>query len=179
MHKHLLLALCATLAIAPACRADGAYLGAGVGKSAQVTLNTPGASTTSDNGSPSFRLYGGAALSGNWALEGGYLHSSTDVGPAVAVRADTGYLAAKYTWALGESASLHGKAGVAYNRYRFSGTPGLDSADSVTPMLALGAEYKVAPQVSLTLEAANYGKTTDRGVRMMRRQVEAGIKFSF
>ena len=179
MHQHLLFALCATLAIVPTCRADGAYVGAGGGRSSKITVNAPGAGPVSDRGSPSWHVYGGAALSGNWSLEGGLLHAPYDMGPAPALYANTVYSAGKYMWPLGDTMSLYGKAGVAYNHYPYTGAQGRDHASSVTPMLALGAEWKLTPQWSLAVEAANYGKTTEKGMRLTRGQAEAGLKFSF
>ena len=179
MYQHLLFTLCAALAIVPTCRADGAYVGVGGGRSSKITVHPPGAGPASDRGSPSWHLYGGATLSGNWSLEGGLLHAAFDLGPAPALYANTVYGAGKYTWALGDTLSLHGKAGVAYNHYTYNGTTGRDHASSVTPMLAVGAEWKITPQWSVAVEAANYGKTTAKGMRLTRGQAEAGLKFSF
>lgn len=166
-------------------QAQDYFAGASLLAPGDAHLNIGGQRVKGHNDPLRFKLYGGMHLTDNMALEGGFVHFGKDrfaaPGADIGVSTDTLYLAARGTMRFGPSFELFGRVGVAAHRYRMSNLPGAGGSESgFSPMLGVGAGYKLTERITLTLEAENLGRirVANRS-RFGRGGYSAGLKYSF
>ncbi len=190
MHK-LLSALLAFAALAsPVAQAEDtptSYAGLALAGGDRATAITRTGESSTDNSSIGARLYGGLNFNEHFALEAGYghfgSHTLKNTGPGTSgdARIETSmfYVAGKGSYAIGDRFALFGKLGVARTRFALSGF-GTPDVTMTRPMLGVGAEYTIAPQLALTLELNRYGQTQPApNRRFSLNKLEAGLRFSF
>lgn len=187
----LLLPLLAAQAVHAAEKDAGPrfYAGVATGQSTSTLENSAGERFSSKNHPLPIKLYGGAVLTDNFALEAGFSGSTgkyefdkrlfgTATEPRLASRAL--YLAAKGTVAISEKVDLHAKLGVAHSRFEISDAGTHDRTLSGTkPMFGVGAAYKLTERVAATLEFEHYGTVREQRYKLRRQQLQAGLKFGF
>lgn len=149
--------------------ASGAYVSGSIGKSMIDT------EADEDIG---FKFAAGYALSKNFAIEGGWAHTSAsdsayDMEAELAV--NSLYAAAVASIPVGEAFSLHGKLGVSLNlmKVEFS-APGFSISDSDNEadlMYGFGGAYKFNSNVSLIAEYEQF--EDDIGL------LSAGLRYNF
>ena len=172
---------------AAAADAPGPYLGIGLGMS-KLGPRDEGHNEGHGDRPGAAKLYGGYRITDIWGLEAGWarlgrVHDETTAADGSTVHrngdASSVYLAGTGRIALGHGFSLTGKAGVSFGHV---GTK--DSGDSdftlggnrVSPLLGVGAEYKLNRNVALTFDLDGYGKVSDR---VKASTATVGVRYSF
>ena len=89
---------------------------------------------------------------------------------------DALYVAAKGSYAFGESFSVFGKLGVAYHRNDVSN---VGSASDVRALLGVGMEYRITDKLGVSFGVTDYGTTKTRLGRYKPRQAELGLNLRF
>ena len=184
--KKLIFALIAGAAAMSAAQAQTPYVGLGVASS-DHSYKISGASADGDGWKPSVKVFGGVDINPMWAVEAGYtdlrkadfnyrIGSATGTGTVDGSRA---YIAAKASVPMNEQISFYGKLGAGYQKTKYSSSPGLyNGSNSDTGLYAgLGAQYKINPQVALTLEYERYGKKNDLGAKP--DAITVGARYNF
>lgn len=173
----------------PSAQADDQYFGVSLATPGEARLQVgPKASVNSDNQPLALKLYAGMKLSTDWSAEIGYGAFGSwhfkDPSPGskdqakLASQAFT--LAAKYSWAIGDSWSLFGKLGVAINRLQYSDSLGQKEQDSFTrPMWGLGAELKLSDKLSVPLEFEYLGSAQTKLGDFKQQKLELGLRYRF
>ena len=183
MKKHLLVALLGTALILPiAAQAEGAYIGASVGR-AESELNVDGFSLKdSDTG---FKLTAGYEFTKNFGVEVGY----ADLGkPSIAAGGDmvfaeprSYYLAGTATYPIDQAFSVFAKAGVTNNRTKVGGTGiSTEKFTHTAAILGVGAAYNFTKNIAGVIEYENFGKTLDeQGTTLKSDLVSIGLRYKF
>jgi OOP family OmpA-OmpF porin len=191
MKKQLLGTLLgAALTLPLVAQAEGAYIGANVGRT-QQKLSADNAGSVKENAT-GFKLYGGYEFAKNFGAEVGYVHFgkgewSVNNGvnsASLSAKPTAFYLAATATLPLNEQFSLFAKAGVARNSTKVNGTlNGASASDTVErtgAMFGLGAAYNVTKNVAMVVEYENFGKAVDEGgVNLKADIVSVGVRYKF
>jgi OOP family OmpA-OmpF porin len=185
MKKSIFVALIAALAAPLAAQAEGAYIGANIGR-AEQKADIEGYhfkdSTTA------YKLYGGYNYTQNFGVEVGFADlreaEKTGGGARIASEPKSVYLAATGTLPLNEQFSLFGKAGVASTHVKVSAsTAGFsDSASDnrTTPYISVGAAFALNKNVSFVAEYEYFGKIAkDGGSSIKADFVSAGVRYAF
>jgi OOP family OmpA-OmpF porin len=184
MKKHLLVALLGTAMILPiAAQAEGAYIGASVGR-AESELNTEGFSLKdSDTG---FKLTAGYDFTKNFGVEIGYadlgkpsLLGGIEGGPFAEPRSY--YLAATATYPLDDKFSVFAKAGVTNNRTKV-GANGIESEKftHTAAILGFGAAYNFTKNIAGVVEYEHFGKTLDEQDGNLKSDlISIGLRYKF
>jgi OOP family OmpA-OmpF porin len=167
---------------------EGAYAGVAVGQAHLSTSDIGIPKTAGDTSQTSFKLYGGTNFSRNLGLEVGYANLgkvagtyTTGTGPAdFSGRASSLYVAGTARAALSDAFTVKAKLGVGFNRTSGSSN-GVTQFDmlhgSKTQLVAgVGAEYNIAKNLALTVDAERYGKVSDA---VSANNVSAGLKLAF
>lgn len=177
--KKLIFALIAGAAAMTAAQAQTAapraYVGVGVA-TAETNFSVPGSSNLSDPGyKASGKIFGGYEFDQMWGAEVGYTDfrknsANYNIGTTAGSITSEGhswYLAGKATMPINDQFAGFAKLGITRNKLDISSTtPGLSSSDSNTGAYgALGLEYKLNQNVSLTAEYERYGKSRDQGAK--------------
>lgn len=170
MNAKLLLAALALAGAASAQAADW-YVGGAVGRS-DYKVDTTGA-TASDKTDTGYKLFGGARLSPNLAVEGGF----ADLGKATAAQgAASGslklsalYLDAVGILPLNPQWDLYGRLGLSSSKLKVSGNingaTGSDSDRSVQAHVGFGGQYNLSKAVAVRAEWERFrGKYSKNGV---------------
>jgi opacity protein-like surface antigen len=160
--KKLIVALIAGAAAVSAAQAQSlndqphAYVGVGVNTAKNIQ---------SDDYKLGGKIYGGYQFNRTWAAEAGYSDfGDHDVANAT-TKGNAYYVAAKATMPINEQFSAYGKLGVERSERKYN-SPLLNVKDTDTGAYgALGVEYKLNQQVSLTAEYERYGKEQDIGAK--------------
>ena len=154
--KHILAAL--ALAASATAQAADWYVGGAIGR-ADYKVDFTGA-TASDKTDTGYKLFAGARLSPNLAIEGGY----ADLGKATGRDATTSaslqltavYLDAVGILPLSPQWDVYGRLGLTSSNLKISGTvggfAGSDSDRSVQPHFGLGGQYNLSKTVSVRAE---------------------------
>ena len=120
------------------------------------------------------KFYGGYRLTDTWGVEAGWVqlgrvHKDTTAndGSKVQHNGDVHslYLAGTGRVALGAGFSLTGKAGVSFGRVSAKESADTDftlGGSKASPLLGIGAEYKVNRNIALTFDLDGYGKVSDK-----------------
>ena len=175
------MALLAMLA-APAVHAadEKFYVGAGLSSGGSLTISDGAAKFDNTNNPMALSLYGGYNFTDNIAIETGYTHfGKFKFAAPVILDLNAFHVAAVGRVALGESCSVLGKLGVARNSMKASVPGASDTSSTTRPLFGIGADYRLAKNLSLALELTDYGTTKDNGLHITRRKLEAGVKFHF
>ena len=167
--------LCGTTLVAHAARRDeanGPYAGVEVGRTS-YSLSSSLPVTDRDRRGDAIKLFGGYQFNEWFGVEGGYARlgsfsQSTTVGSATvkqdgSARSFFGAVTARTQ--LGESFSVHGRLGLSSGKV--SGTNLLPAGEELTGskrsvMFGVGAEYKLLPNVALTVDYDNFGKVSNK-----------------
>jgi OmpA-OmpF porin, OOP family len=172
---------------APADDAPGSYVGIGLGLS-KLGPRNEGKDSAHGERPGVAKLYGGYRLTDTWGVEAGLVklgrvHNDTTRTDGSMVHhngeAHSLYLAGTGRLALGHGFSLTGKAGVSFGRVSAK-----DSADTnftlggnkASPLLGIGAEYKVNRNIALTFDLDGYGKVSDK---VKAATATVGARFNF
>jgi OOP family OmpA-OmpF porin len=191
MKKQLLVTLLgAALALPLAAQAEGAYIGANVGRT-QQKLSVEDEGSLKDN-STGFKLYGGYDVTKNFGAEVGYVHfgkgeasASDGVDSAsISAKPKSLYLAAKGTLPLNEQFSLFAKVGVARNSTKvaasINGVGGSETMKRTSGVFGVGAAYNFTKNVALVAEYENFGKVVDEdGASLKADLISVGVRYSF
>lgn len=91
------------------------------------------------------------------------------------------YVAATGTWPLGSVFALTAKAGASYNKVTAKESfEADDSDDTVSPMVGIGAIFKLSDKVSLVVEHEYYGDMIkEDGGKVRSQLLSAGVRFHF
>jgi len=183
------LSFCAAmLALAAAAHAADPYVGINLTTSGEANFRINNRVVPNDNHPHPVKLYAGLQFTPTWAVEFGYgafgtwQASDPAAGSTYQARLSSkvAYLAGRATQPLGESFELFGKAGLALNRVDRQDSLGYSARESyVRPMLGGGLAWRLAPQVSATVEYAHYGSRHGDGDDFTQQRVEAGLAFRF
>ena len=177
----------ATDAASATVDALGPYVGIGLGFGKLGPHNEDNDGAHGDHPSAA-KLYGGYRLTDTWGVEAGWaqlgrVHNDTTAKDGSMAHhkgeARSLYLAGTGRVALGHGFSLTGKAGVSFGRVSAK-----DSADAnvtlggnkASPLLGIGAEYKVNRNIALTLDLDGYGKVSDK---VKAGTATLGVRYGF
>ncbi|KQU80281.1 MULTISPECIES: outer membrane beta-barrel protein [unclassified Rhizobacter] len=186
-----LLAAAVLAAAASAHAADPSpahYVGINLATPGEANFDINGRSVPNDNHPRAMKLYAGLQFTPTWAAELGYgafgSWHAADPTPGstyqVRLSADLVYAAARAQMPLGESFALFGKFGVALNRLGVHDSSGQSDRETyVRPMVGGGLEWKLASQVSATVEYAHYGARGSGRDRFTQQKAEVGLVFKF
>jgi hypothetical protein len=189
--KKLIFALIAGATAMAAAQAQTtaphAYVGVGVA-SADHTYSLPGATNVSSDGyKASGKVFGGYDIDQTWGVEAGYTdfrksgadYTLNGTGGHAESSGHSVYIAGKATAPINEQFSIYGKVGAANNKRSLTATdPVLNRDVSKTELYAaVGAEYKLTPQVGLVAEYERYGKSKDVGAKA--DVLTVGAKYNF
>ncbi|MGM9483916.1 outer membrane beta-barrel protein [Roseateles sp. NT4] len=178
----------ALFALATAARAADPYVGLNITTPGEANFSINGHDVGNDNKPHAMKLYAGLQFTPSWAAELGYgafgSYHAADPTPGshyqVKLSSNVAYLAARATTPLGESFALFGRFGVAVNRLKASDSLGHGDRESfVRPMFGGGLEWKLAPQLSATVEYNRYGSHNSDGNRFTQQKAELGLAFKF
>jgi OOP family OmpA-OmpF porin len=160
--KKLIVALIAGAAAMSAAQAQTtmtqphAYVGVGV---------TSAKNIQSDDYKAGGKIYGGYQINQTWAAEAGYSDFGDQDFANGTTKSSSYYLAGKATMPINEQFSAYGKLGVQHSERKFE-TAALHLNNNDTGAYgALGLQYNINQQVSLTAEYERYGKSKDFGAK--------------
>ena len=174
----------------PATDAPGPYLGLslGAGKLGPRHDGHDGNGGTHGDRPATAKLYGGYRLTDTWGLEAGWVqlgrvHNDTTATDGTPVHhngdAHSLYLAGTGRLALGYGFSLTGKAGVSLGRVSAKDSSDTDftlGGSKASPLLGIGAEYKVNRHIALTFDLEGYGKVSDQ---VKASTATVGVRYGF
>ncbi|MFG6487328.1 outer membrane beta-barrel protein [Roseateles sp. BYS78W] len=177
-----------TLLLAASAHAADPYVGINLATPGEANFSINGRNVGNDNHPRAVKLYAGLQFTPDWAAELGYgafgSWHATDPVPGSSAQARLAssvvYLAARGSTPLGESFALFGRLGVAVNRLKASDSLGHSDRESfVRPLFGGGLEWKLAPQLSATVEYNHYGSRSGDGGRFTQQKAEVGLAFKF
>jgi OOP family OmpA-OmpF porin len=191
MKNQVLAALVgAALAFPLIAQAEGAYIGANLGRANQK-LSIEDAGSVKDNGT-GVKIYGGFDFTKNFGAEAGYINfgkgevSVTDGLDTVSIssRPRALYLAATGTLPLNDQFSLLAKLGVARNSTKVVGTINGDSESETfkrtTAVFGLGVAYNVTKNLAIVGEYENFGKVlSEDGANLKADLISVGVRYKF
>lgn len=174
---------------APASTGDapGPYMGIGLGVS-KLGPRHEGKDGAHGERPGAAKLYGGYRLTETWGMEAGLVklgrvHNDTIAKDGSKVHhngeAQSLYVAGTGRLALGHGFSLTGKAGVSFGRVSAKGSGDTNFAlggNKASPLLGIGADYKVNRNVALTFDLDGYGKVSDK---VKAATATVGARYSF
>jgi len=181
-----LLPIACLAAIALPTLAAEPYAGLSRTTPGEATITAAGKTPLDNDNSPlAFKLYGGLKLSDEWAVEAGYgafgSYHFSDPGTGFRARQSVSAVtgAARYSLSLGESFTVFGKLGLAFNRVRFTNSLGLAAQQTfVRPMWGFGAEYRLTRQLSVPLEFEYMGRSRALG-DFRQEKLALGLRYQF
>jgi OOP family OmpA-OmpF porin len=190
MKKHLLAVLATSAFAFPlAAQAAGAYVGASVG-SVEHKLTVDGDAATADK--TGAKLLAGYGFTDHFGIELGYAHlgrlsasASDGINSAsLSYKAQVLYLAGTATLPLGSQFSLFAKGGVTANHAKGSVTLNGNNKNgrsgNATGMFGVGAAYSVTPALAIVAEYENFGKVLDKDEAHTKAQmVSVGLRYKF
>lgn len=185
MKKTIFIAMIATLAAPLAAQAEGAYIGANVGR-AEQKVNVEGFSFKEST--TAYKLYGGYTYNQNFGFEVGFADlreaEKSGNGARIASEPKSVYIAATGTLPLNDQFALFGKAGVASTHVKISGSaPGYSASASdnqASPYFSVGASFALNKNISFVAEYENFGKIAkDGGSHIKADFVSAGVRYAF
>jgi OOP family OmpA-OmpF porin len=177
----------AAVLAASSAHAEDYYAGLTASKGGTLNYRNPlNGKTASDDASAVFKLYGGFALTENYALEAGYLQggkahfdkAALGMATEPTFKASNLYLAGRYTHRFNDDWSAFAKLGVVRNRYEGAGG-GTGTVSSTKPLLGVGMAYNVTREVALTLDYERMGRTRKQGVNVVQNALQLGVKVGF
>lgn len=183
------LSLCAAaLACAAAAHATEPYVGINLTTPGEANFRINNALVPNDRRPHPLKIYAGLQFTPLWAAELGYgafgtWGASDPTGGSsyqAQLSSKVAYVAGRATQPLSDSFLLFGKAGLALNRVDRQDSQGFSAHESfVRPMLGGGLTWRIAPQVSATVEYAYYGARRSDGQQFRQQKLEAGLAFHF
>lgn len=134
------------------------------------------------------KIFGGYEFDRNWGIEAGYarLGKSGFYEPLGAsdyaythVKSSSMYMAAKYSWQLGERSSVYGKLGLAHTEQKYtSRAPGWNFKENQNGVYAaVGLQYKLTDRLSMFAEYERNGKRPLNGPK--NNVLGVGLKYGF
>jgi len=176
------LALCALLAV-PAVHAEQHFhVKAAVSNGGTLHISDSQGTRLDSTSKPyPLSVYAGYDFNQDYAIELGYTDFGTyKFGSPATVDMRTIHVAARESFAIGASFSVFGKLGVARHTVGLSNFgPASGLSNKVHPLAGVGAEYRLMPQLSLSLELVDYGTVKSEHGRIKSRQLEAGVSYHF
>ncbi|KAB8055632.1 outer membrane beta-barrel protein [Janthinobacterium rivuli] len=175
----------AALAFPLFAQAEGAYIGANVGRSELKISDETGSVKKSDTG---YKAYAGYDFTQNFGAEAGYVDfgklTQNFDGGKLEVKSHAFYVAATGTLPLNEQFSLFAKAGVSqnrtkatYNELNFSQN---ESQNKTSAMFGIGAAYHFDKKLSLVAEYENFGKVGNNdGTKVKADLLSIGLRYKF
>lgn len=184
MKPALIIALIAALGAPFAAQAENAYVGA---SAAAVKLRIDSNNHKSHGNDAGFKVFGGYQFNQTFGAEAG-LAALGDHDVSVSgidgghIKPSALYLAATATMPLANRFSVFAKAGVSRNRNTFDLPGGMQSHkyNNTAPLLGLGASYSITPALALVAEYENFGKVQDSGnTKVKAEMLSAGLRYKF
>lgn len=168
----------------------GPYVGVGLGFSKLGPRNeAPGSNGgPHEHGPEVAKIYGGFRFTDHWGVEAGWaqlgrVHDDTLAADGSISHhpgnAHSVYLAGTGRMALGHGFSLIGKAGISFGHVsaKASGDSGFTLGGSkAAPLLGVGAEYSLKPNLDLTFDLDGFGKVSDS---VKASSATVGIRYRF
>lgn len=185
MKLSLISAVLAAAALFPiaAQAGDSNYFGANIGTSeTRYTTDDFGSRTNNETGG---KLYYGHKFSPMWGIETGIATMGKDKQGSGAFTASLEpralYVAATGTWSFGRVFALTAKAGLSHNQVKFTSSfESDDSDDTVSPMIGVGAVFKLNNSIALVVEHEFFGDMIkEDGGKVRSQLLSAGVRFSF
>ncbi len=176
-----------TAAVAASLDSPGPYLGIGLGVS-KLGPHDDGHGDGHGDGPGAAKLYGGYRLTDTWGVEAGWAHlghvqedSTAADGSTVRHRGDASslYLAGTGRIALGAGFSLTGKAGLSFGHVGARDADGGDftlGGSRASPLLGIGAEYRLNRHLALSFDLDAYGKVSDK---VKAGAATVGLRYGF
>ena len=162
---------------------DSNYFGANIGTSeTKYTTDDFGSRSNNETGG---KFYYGHKFSPMWGIETGIATMGKDKQGSGAFTASLEpralYVAATGTWSFGRVFALTAKAGVSHNQVKFSSSfEADDSDDTVSPMIGVGAVFKLNDSIALVVEHEYFGDMIkEDGGKVRSQLLSAGVRFSF
>lgn len=167
--------------------APGPYVGIALGAS-KLGPRHEGNDGAHANRTAAAKLYGGYRLTDTWGVEAGWVqlgrvHNDTTATDGAAVHhnghAHSLYLAGTGRVALGQGFSLTGKAGLSLGRVSAKNSGDTQftlGGHQASPLLGIGAEYKVNRNIALTFDLDGYGKLSNK---VKAGAATLGARYSF
>lgn len=175
----------AAVAFPFAAQAEGIYVGGNVGR-AEQKLSVEGESFK--DSSVGYKLYTGYEFNNTFGIEGGFTDlrkaEKTAYGVRGEVKTRNFYVAGTATLPLNEQFNLFAKAGFARNRVTVD-VSAANEHDSVrknrtSPLLGIGASYKLDKNLSLVAEFEHYGKVAkEDGDSVKANLLSVGVRYKF
>jgi OOP family OmpA-OmpF porin len=185
MKKQLFAAVVsAALAFPLFAQAEGAYIGANVGRSElKLSIDQEGTNKKSNTG---YKAYAGYDFTQNFGAEAGYVDfgkvNRTIDGTTLEAKSHAFYAAATGTLPLNEQFSLFAKAGVSQNRTKISisDASGSESKNKTSAIFGIGAAYHFDKKLSLVAEYENFGKVASEGGDKLKADLlSIGLRYKF
>lgn len=174
---------------------SGWYLGTGIGYSTispDLDNSKLEQNSSQKKNNTGFKLYGGYQFNENWALETQYIHlgkyKADGTGPMKGITADIKVQGIAVngvgSYYFGEDFSVFAKLGVMLSKMDSNSSgPGFRFSEkraSTVPLLGVGAEYKLTPQLSLRAEYEYYGQQKiDNEVKVRTDMATLGLRYRF
>lgn len=176
----------AALAFPLFAQAEGAYIGANVGRSEmKLSIDQEGSSKKSDTG---YKAYAGYNFTQNFGAEAGYVDlgkvDRTIDGTKLEAKNHAFYVAATGTLPLNEQFSLFAKAGVAQNRAKITISElnfrESNSKNKTSAIFGIGAAYNINKNLSAVAEYENFGKVASEGGDKLKADLlSIGLRYKF
>ena len=175
----------AALAFPLFAQAEGAYIGANVGRSELKLSDEEGSIKKSDTG---YKAYAGYDFTQNFGAEAGYVDfgklTQNDGGAKLEVKNHAFYVAATGTLPLNEQFSLFAKAGVSQNRTKVSYSElnfsESESHNKTSALFGIGAAYHFDKKLSLVAEYENFGTVaSEDGSKLKADMFSIGLRYKF
>ncbi|MGK5019260.1 outer membrane beta-barrel protein [Janthinobacterium lividum] len=186
MKKQLFAAVVgAALAFPLFAQAEGAYIGANVGRS---ELKLSGDFGSGKDNKTGYKAYAGYDFTQNFGAEAGYVNfgkvKDSENNDSLSVDTSAFYVAATGTLPLNEQFSLFAKAGVSQNRTKFNvDAMGFNfnvSKNKTAALFGIGAAYNINKNLSAVAEYENFGKTLSvNGATVKADLLSIGLRYKF
>jgi OOP family OmpA-OmpF porin len=187
MKKQLFAAVVgAALAFPLFAQAEGAYIGANVGRSeVKLSIDEEGSTKKSDTG---YKAYAGYNFTQNFGAEAGYVDFGKVNGNISVVKVEAKshafYVAATGTLPLNEQFSLFAKAGVSQNRTKITlsafNVRESESNNKTSAIFGIGAAYNINKNLSAVAEYENFGKIINAdGGDVKADMLSIGLRYKF
>ncbi|CDG84162.1 outer membrane protein [Janthinobacterium agaricidamnosum] len=179
--KIIAVTIAAALSLPMLAHAEGAYLGANIGRS---DLKADG--DTRDQ--TAYKAYAGYDFTKNFGVEAAYVDfgkiKERDGNSSLSVKSSAFYVAATANWPLSEQFSLFAKAGASANRVKVDySEPGFSEntkENKTSVMFGIGGVYAINKNLSVVAEYENFGKIYNRdGGDLKANLFSAGLRYKF
>jgi OOP family OmpA-OmpF porin len=186
MKKQLFAAVVgAALAFPLFAQAEGAYIGANVGRS---ELKLSGDFGSGKDNKTGYKAYAGYDFTQNFGAEAGYVNfgkvKDSENNDSLSVDTSAFYVAATGTLPLNEQFSLFAKAGVSQNRTKITlsafNVRESESNNKTSAIFGIGAAYNINKNLSAVAEYENFGKVASQdGDKLKADLLSIGLRYKF